>query len=277
MFNQVTIIGLGLIGGSLGLAIRRKRLARRVIGVSRKPSTLRRAMRIGAIDEGSTDLRRAVSGAELVILATPVDLIVSYAKRIAPWLQPGSLISDVGSTKATIVQALEHRLPRPVAFVGTHPLAGSERRGIDAASATLFDGSLCVVTKAAATNPQALARVRRLWSRIAGRAVVMSPREHDQALAAVSHLPHLVAFCLMGATNHGALMLAPRSFLDATRVAKSDPDLWDDIFLTNRIALARALRQFQRQLDRTKTLLSRADRAGLRRFLKHTHALRLTL
>src|SRR3989338_377922 len=146
LFKQVTIVGLGLMGGSLGLAIRRNRLASTVVGLSSHAATLRRAKARGAINSGTTNAKQAVQDADLVVLATPVDTIVPLALRLTTWMRPGSILTDVGSTKATIVNALERRLPRHVAFVGAHPLAGSEQRGIEAAEAWLFDGAVCVLT-----------------------------------------------------------------------------------------------------------------------------------
>src|SRR3990167_407336 len=149
-FNRVTIIGLGLIGGSLGMALRRRGM--RVTGYSRKTSTLRAAKRRGAIDVGTTNLRAAVREADLVVLATPVDTIVPMARRVARLVHPGTILTDAGSTKVRIVRSLERFLPRHVSFVGAHPLAGSERRGIDAASNELFRGSVCILTKTPRTN-----------------------------------------------------------------------------------------------------------------------------
>ena len=276
-FKQVTIVGLGLIGGSLGMAIRRKRLARTVVGLSRSPSTLRRAKRRGAIDVGTTDGTRAVRDADLVILATPVDQIVPYGKRLSRVMRPGAILTDVGSTKAQIVKALERTLPASIAFVGAHPLAGSELRGIDAATPALFDGAVCALTRTARTDRRALRRLIRFWRALDGRVVTMSPQAHDRVLAGVSHLPHLVAFCLAGAASPRPLPSAPPSFLDMTRIAKSDPDLWDDILLSNRAALRAAADRFERRWRTLRALLARGDRAALRRFLADAQSTRHAL
>ena len=276
-FNQITIIGLGLMGGSLGMALRRRRLAQTVVGFSRKPSTLRRAKACGAIDAGTSDLMRAAQHADLVILATPVETIVPYAKRLARFMRAGGVLTDVGSSKHQIVLALERAMPRRVAFVGAHPLAGSEQRGLDAARADLFDDSLCVVTATRRTDRRALRIIGRLWKPLVGRVIVMDPQRHDRLLAAVSHVPHVLAFCLINAAADEALAVAPRSFLDATRVAKSNPELWDDIFLSNRSALLAAMGRFERQWRTVRHILARADRRALRRFLKSAHAKRHAL
>ena len=276
-FNQVTIIGLGLIGGSLGMALRRHRVARHVTGVSRSASNLRRAKRRGAIDQGTTDLRRAVEGADVVVIATPVDTIVSYAKRCARSMPAGSVLTDVGSTKASIVHALERALPSRVAFVGGHPIAGSEQRGIGAAQARLFDGSLCIVTPTAGTPRRALRTITRLWTPLVEQVVTMRPREHDRLLAGTSHLPHLVASCLVHAVKTTSRAHTPRSFLEMTRIATSHPELWDDIFLTNRTALLSAMDHFSRRWRALRRHLARGDRAALLRWLRTAHATRHAL
>lgn len=277
LFKQVTIVGLGLIGGSLGMAIRRRRLAERVVGLSRTEATLRVARRRGAIDTGTTDEQTAVREADLVVLATSVDLIVPQAKRLSRLMRRGSILTDVGSTKRSIVNALTGQLPRRVAFVGAHPLAGSEQRGIMAARAELFQGSTCVITKTAASDPRAVARVRTFWKRLAGRVVLMSPERHDRLIAQVSHLPHVLAFCLVEATSSEALAMAPRSFLEATRVAKSDPALWAAILRDNRAAILQALEAFERRCRRMRQALDGGRSRRLARFLHHAQAIRCAL
>lgn len=277
LFKQVTIVGLGLIGGSLGMAIRRHRLAERVVGLSRTEATLRVARRRGAIDTGTTDEQTAVCEADLVVLATPVDLIVPQAKRLSRLMRRGSILTDVGSTKRSIVNALTGRLLRRVAFVGAHPLAGSEQRGIMAARAEVFQGSTCVITRTAASDSRAVARVRTFWKRLAGRVVLMSPERHDRLIAQVSHLPHVLAFCLVEATSSEALAMAPRSFLEATRVAKSDPALWAAILRDNRAAILQALEAFERRCRRMRQALDGGRSRRLARFLHHAQAIRCAL
>ncbi len=274
LFKRVTIVGLGLIGGSLGMAMQRRRLATTVVGLSRKPATLRRAKARRAIDVGMTDARRAVQDADLVILATPVDRIVPDARRLAHWMRPGSILTDVGSTKAHIVSTLDQRLPQHVAFVGAHPLAGSEQRGIEAAQPRLFEGSLCILTPTTHTDPRSLRRVKRLWSAVAHRVIELSPQQHDRVLAATSHLTHLLASCLTLTADSQPLPCPPPSFLEMTRIAKSDPDLWDDIFVTNRVALLHAMDRFDHQWQTLRTLLKRQDRAALRRLLTRAQTTR---
>ena len=277
VFNRVTIVGLGLIGGSLGMAIKRRRLAKTVVGYSRKSATLRAASRRGAIDVGTTNLRAAVRDAEFIIVATPVDAIVPLARQAARWCRRGAILTDVGSAKSRVVHSLERSLPRHVSFVGAHPLAGSERRGIEAASKELFKGSICILTRTPRTNARALRAVARLWKPLVRQVVMMSPQRHDQLLATTSHLPHLLAYCVAGSTSRSSLRLAPRSFLDVTRIAKSDPDLWDDIFLSNRVEVIRAFDRFDRQWHMLRKLLAGSRRTELRRFLASAKTKRDTL
>ena len=274
LFKQVTIVGLGLIGGSLGMAVKRRRIAREVVGLSRHPATLRRAKARRAIDVGTTDPERAVRDADLVILATPVDTIVPYAKRLARSMRPGSVLTDVGSTKARIVTALERSLPKHVAFVGGHPIAGSEQRGIEAAHAALFAGTLCILTPTTRTPRRALERVIRLWKPLTGHVITMSPTQHDRLLAGTSHLPHLLAYGLSLSGDPASLPRTPRSFLDMTRLAKSDPGLWDDIFLTNRAEVLAAMDRFEGRWRTIRRLIARPDRAALRRLLARAKATR---
>ena len=175
------------------MALKRQRVAREVVGLSRHAATVRQARRRRAIDVGTTDPQRAVESADLVILATPVEMIVPYALRLAPSMPPGSILTDVGSTKVQIVQALQRRLPSQVRFVGAHPLAGSERRGLAAAHRQLFDGSICLLTPTARTDRAALHRVTRLWSAVGARTLCLSPARHDRLLARTSHVSHAVA------------------------------------------------------------------------------------
>ena len=273
LVRQVTVVGLGLIGGSIGLSARRRGLAREIVGLSRRQATIRRARIRGAIDWGTTDPARAVRDADLVVLATPVDTLIPQALRLARVMRPGGLLTDTGSTKAAVVEALDRRLGRRIAFVGAHPIAGSEQRGLDAAQADLFDGSLCVMTPTTRTDPRALAAVARFWTRLGMRVVTMSPVRHDRLLAGGSHLPHLIAYALAGSIWPG-LPRSPQSFTDVTRIARSEPDLWDDIFLSNRQPLLAALVAFTRELERLGRAVAKGDRTALRRRLVRAKARR---
>ena len=274
-FNRITIVGLGLIGGSLGWAVKCRRLAGTVVGCSRRPSTLRQAKARGMIDAGTHDLADAVRGSELIIIATPVAQIVPIAQRVARMVSPGTIIIDVGSAKGEIVRRIDGTLPSGVHFVGAHPLAGSEQRGLAAAVPHLFDGSVCLLTPTRRTDRAALARVRVFWQALNTRVALMSPVAHDELVATISHLPHALAFALMHRATPRAVHLASRSFLDATRVAASDPQLWQEILLMNRRELLVALRGFERELRVLRAMLTRGDARALTRWIRAAQQRRL--
>ncbi|HTY45635.1 MAG TPA: prephenate dehydrogenase [Patescibacteria group bacterium] len=259
LFNTVAIVGTGLIGGSIGLDLKAKKLAARVIGVSRHRRTIALARQSGAIDSGSQDIR-AVKGADLVILATPVETIMELAPRISRLIGPDCIVTDVGSTKAEIVARLEKVFVR---FVGSHPLAGSERRGIQHASAGLLRNSLCLVTPTKHTDPQALAKVKRLWLKLGAKVITMTPRMHDEALAFVSHLPHAAAYSLINTVPPEYLRFCAGGLKDTTRIASSDPAIWVDIFLSNRVNILRAIDRLQGKLSGMRSALSRKKRSAL--------------
>ena len=259
------------------MALRRKQLAHEVVGVSRRAATIGQAKRRGAIDRGTTSLEDGVREADVVVLATPVDLIVPLAKRAARAMRHGAIATDVGSTKGAIVRTLEGRLPNGVAFVGAHPLAGSEQRGLAAARSDLFHNSRCILTATRRTPRGALQIIRQLWRPLVRQVLVVEPSRHDRLLAAVSHVPHLLAFALVGATESDGLRIAPPSFLDATRVAKSDPDLWDGIFLSNRRAMLEAMRRFDAVWEQCRQSLVASDRTSLKRLLRQAGTIRRIL
>ena len=256
-FARAAVIGVGLIGGSLGMAMRRRRLAREVVGVVRVSETLGTARTRGAIDRGTTDPVEGVAGADLVVLATPPDLIVPLAREILPYLAAGAILTDVASVKAEIVRAVEPALDpeRGVAFVGGHPMAGNESRGVGAASAELFEGSVYLLTRTTATAEAALDRLAALAQALGARPMVVDPDAHDRAVARVSHLPYLVAAALVGAAE-GETAAAGPSFLGATRVAGSPVPLWAQICRLNRGEIVEALRAFRDRLDRLERALA---------------------
>jgi prephenate dehydrogenase len=257
--GTLTIVGVGLIGGSIGLAARRRGVAARVLGAGRSLEPLERARQLGAIDQASLDAADAVRRAEVAVFCTPVDLIAEQVLAAAPRCAPGTLLTDAGSTKAAIVRALDGRLPAGVSFVGSHPLAGSEKRGPEHADADLFEGRVAVVTPAPRTDPAAVERAAAFWRALGSRVIVMGPEEHDRALAMTSHLPHLLASALAGVLPPQLRELAATGFRDTTRVAAGDPSLWTGIFLQNREALVEALAQLQRQIAEFKTALTAGD------------------
>jgi prephenate dehydrogenase len=246
LFKKVTIIGVGLMGGSIGLAVRKRKLAGEVIGVFRRQSTMRRALARKAVSRGTLDIKKGVERADLIIVATPVGLIPEIAVRAAKFARKGAIITDAGSTKAWVVASVEKGLGRKTRayFVGSHPMAGSERAGVEYASPALLQGSPCIVTKTAGTDPVALMKVSRFWKALGAKVRIMSPRCHDRSVSLVSHLPHIVAFGLAGAVPVKELECAAEGFRDTTRVASSDPRLWADILITNKKEIAKAATLF---------------------------------
>jgi prephenate dehydrogenase len=261
--DTVAIVGTGLIGGSIALALKKKKLCRRIIGVCLHKKSLAAARKMKAVDTASLSLE-AIKDAELVILATPVSVILRLAPKISGIIKRDCLVFDVGSTKASIVRKLSGIFPH---FVGTHPLAGSEKRGVANAKADLFQGSLCLITPAPGTDKNALSKVRSFWRALEAKTVIMSPARHDQILGFVSHLSHLSAFALIHSIPNQFLKFSPCSLKEATRVAGSDSELWADIMLDNRVNVLKAVSSLQKNLAAIKKTLAGNDRAELARIL----------
>lgn len=269
LFHQVSIVGLGLIGGSLGLALRKGRVARRVIGFSRREATIHQAIARGAIHDGDTELcPNWLGDSDLVVIATPPLAVAATARKIAK-ITPGRiLLTDVASTKSKLAKELQRTLPSRISFVGGHPMAGSEQSGLGAAEAGLFAGSVCILTPTGRPDLKGLARVEALWRRIGMLVVRMSPERHDVLVAQISHLPHLSAAALALTPDSAALPLAAGGFADATRIALSDPALWEEICRTNRTPILRSLDRYLRELKKLRALVARQDSAPLRRRLE---------
>lgn len=265
--DSVAIIGVGLIGGSVGLALRDRRLAQRVVGIGRRAESLTAAQNIGAVTETTLDLAAGVADAQVIVVCSPVDRIVEHVRAAAAACQPGALITDAGSTKGTIVAALDGALPREVTFVGSHPLAGSEKQGPTEAQADLFEGRLVVVTPGAHTREADRQRVAEFWESLGARVMAMSPAAHDRAVAASSHLPHLVAAALADAVPLAAHPVTAGGFRDTTRVAAGDAELWTQILLDNREAVLSALTPFEETLTALRAALAAGDRQQLKTIL----------
>jgi prephenate dehydrogenase len=261
---RLTVVGVGLIGGSLAWGAKQRQLAGEVVGVEINRSASRKAVEQGVVDR-LAPLAEGVVGADLVVLAIPVGLLESVASETATLLKGSTaVVTDVGSVKAPVVARLAPLFGR---FVGGHPMAGSERSGVEAASATLFDGAPCVVTPTATTDPVALDLVERFWRGLGATVVRLAPDVHDEVVAAVSHLPHLAAASLVntaaGAGNGQALAVAGRGFRDTTRVAAGSPELWRDICLMNQKPVLKILADYAGEIDRLRDLIARADGPGL--------------
>jgi prephenate dehydrogenase len=255
----MTVVGVGLIGGSLGLAAKRAGLVERVAGVSRSPTNRETALRLGLVDEVTDDLTASLGEADLVVLATLVATIVGMLPEVARRVQAGALVTDVGSVKGPIAAAGDGALPDG-RFVAGHPVAGRERSGPEAADPDLFLGAPCILTPTARTRPEAVSRIAALWRGVGGQVVPLEAAWHDDLFASVSHLPHLAAFALMDAVlsmeRDGQRMhLAGGGLRDFTRVAGSDPVMWRDIFLMNRDMILKSLAEYRGALGRLESAI----------------------
>jgi len=255
---------VGLIGGSVGLALKARRLVDRVIGVGRTPASLAEARQRGIVDETTTDLAAGVAQADLVVVASAVSTIGPLLDRIDEAARPGTLLTDAGSTKGSIVAHWERRRKsRRCRFVGAHPIAGSHRRGPVAADPGLFEGRLTVVTPAKGTPEEDTSQVAEFWSALGSTVFLMPPKEHDRILAATSHAPHLLAAALAAATPADVTRFTAGGWRDSTRIAAGDPALWADILLDNAAEVARALTRVRRISDRLIQALEAGDRKTL--------------
>jgi prephenate dehydrogenase len=279
VIERLAIVGVGLLGGSLAKAVRARRLAREIVGVGRDLGRLEAATRDGVLDRVTTDVAGGVAGADRVVLAAPV--LTNEALLAGVWqaAAPGAVLTDVGSTKRGIVAAAERLAGRrpEVHFVGSHPMAGSEKSGYAVARADLFQGATVVVTPTEATSPAVAKDMGEFWAAVGARVVVLDPETHDRAVAAISHLPHVAAWALVDAVARfepAALSIAARGFKDTTRIAASDPDVWREILLDNREALRASLSSFRRALDDLEALVASDDAAALTAYLGRVKATR---
>jgi prephenate dehydrogenase len=262
--GTVAIVGVGLIGGSLGMTLRDRRLATRVIGVGRHRAGLALAQDVGAIDAGTTDPTAAFAEAEVAVICTPVTRIAADAIVAARHGPDHLLITDAGSTKEQIVRAVEADPRARAAFVGAHPIAGSEKRGPTHARPDLFEGRVCLLTPTPRTAADRLERARDFWTAIGCRVSELSPSDHDKALALTSHLPHVIAAALAGVVPPELHPMAAGAYRDVTRVAGSDAELWTGIFLENRSNLLSSLDTLQRRIDEFQAALIAQDQESIR-------------
>jgi prephenate dehydrogenase len=267
MWNQVTVIGVGLIGGSIGLALRRRELARQVVGVGRTPQRLAIAHEMGAVSSFTTDLAEGVAEADLVVVCTPVATIADTVRRVGRCCPAGALITDAGSTKGEICRAVSAAWDDRARFVGSHPMAGSEKSGPEFSEANLFEGSVTIVTPGEGASEQAVQSVEQFWRSLGSQTVRMSPDEHDRAVAAISHVPHLVASALAAATAAEDLPLAGGGWRDTTRVASGDVQLWRQILTENRPHILQSLVSFEKVLCEFRQALQENDAEAITRLL----------
>jgi len=255
--RQITIVGTGLLGASLGLALKERGFSGKIVGVGRRLTTVNRARQLGALDEASTDLAQAVEHSDLLILAAPLGQFEPIFQSLAACEHHGLVITDVGSTKSQVCALARRYLLAPGQFVGSHPMAGSEQQGPDAASAQLFHGKPCILTPESDTNGDAVKLVRELWQTLGMRVLAMSPGEHDEQVALISHLPHLVAVVLVDlAARYAAMDVASTGFADTTRVASGDANIWADVFASNRQALVQAIDEMTGELAKARQMIA---------------------
>jgi len=268
--ERVTVVGLGLLGGSIAAAARARRAASCVAGVARLRETAAAALRAGFVDEAGQDLERGVAGAQLVVLATPLGAMPELLRRAAPHLAEGCVVTDVGSVKGSLGETLPGLLPPGVHYVGAHPMAGSHRRGLDAARSDLLEGAACVVAPGPGAPTAAVALVREFFEALGARVVERDPARHDAEAAWVSHLPHALAFAYAHALADApgsAAELRGSGFRDFTRIAQSDPELWAEILCANRKALAGPLGRTGARLAELARAVEQGDLEAVERFL----------
>ncbi len=263
LFRRISIIGVGLIGGSLGLAIKKQNVAREIVGFSHTAASLNYALEHKIIDHAAQDLKTAVHNADLVILATPVKTIINLMPLIASYLSRYCIVTDVGSTKASIVEAAQKNLPSYPMFVGSHPLAGSEKKGPTHASAELFEGAVCIMTPMDQTNRLAKEKVKHFWTNLGSHVKFLAPDQHDKILAYISHLPHAVAYSLVETIPAEYLEFSVQGFKDTTRIASSSPQMWTDICLANPKNIVKSLDEVVKNLSAIRKMILAKDEQGL--------------
>ena len=279
MIERLAIVGVGLLGGSLAKAARAHAIARDIVGIGRDEGRLRPAVTDGTLDRATTDLAEGVRGADRIVLGATVLANETLLPAVWRAAAPGAIVTDVGSTKRGIVAVAERLAPgrTDVQFVGSHPMAGSEKSGYAVARADLFQGATVVVTPAESNDAAAVKSVSELWTAVGARVVTLEPEGHDRAVAAISHLPHVVAWALVDAVARfepDAFAVAARGFKDTTRIAAADPDVWREILLGNRDAVVASVAAFRRALDDLERLVAQGDGATLTALLARVKATR---
>jgi cyclohexadieny/prephenate dehydrogenase len=280
-FDRLALIGFGLIGGSIARAARAQGLVKEIVTTARSEKTRARVMELGIVDRVVDTNAEAAEGADLVILCIPVGACGAAAAEIAGHLKPGAIVSDVGSVKGAVVRDMAPHLPAGVHFVPAHPVAGTEHSGPDSGFAELFINRWCILTPPEGTDPDAVEKLRAFWAGIGAKVEIMTPDHHDMVLAITSHLPHLIAYTIVGTadelegvTQSEVLKFSAGGFRDFTRIAASDPVMWRDVFLTNKDAVLEMLGTFNEDLSKLTRAIRRGDGEALFEHFTRTRAIR---
>ena len=277
MFNRITILGVGLLGASFALALKENGLCRTITGYGRNRENLQRAKERNIIDSFEQDPVAACRDSDLIMLSAPVGSFLGLAKAIVPALKKGAVLTDVGSVKGKLVREIEKMMPKAVHYIGGHPIAGSDRSGIDSANAGRFRNARCVITPTENSDPSALDIIQNLWKALGSEIVILNPEEHDRIYASVSHLPHLIAYAMVNTVaemDRAYLDFSGKGFMDSTRIACSSEELWNDICFLNRDNLVEVLAVFQKNLDRMDQYLKTGDEASLKAEFRKARTLR---
>jgi cyclohexadieny/prephenate dehydrogenase len=281
LFNRVTLIGFGLIGGSIARAARAQNLATEIVATARSATTRARVAELGIVDRVVDTSVEAVKDADLVILCIPVGACGPVAQEIAAYLKPGAIVSDVGSVKGAVVRDMAPHLPASAHFVPAHPVAGTEHSGPDSGFAELFINRWCILTPPEGTDSNAVEKLRAFWAALGARVEVMTPDHHDLVLAITSHLPHLIAYTIVGTadelgqvTSSEVMKFSAGGFRDFTRIAASDPTMWRDVFLANKDAVLEMLGTFNEDLSKLTRAIRRGDGEALFEHFTRTRAIR---
>lgn len=272
--KTIGVVGLGLMGGSLAAACRKKFPKSRVIGISRNSAVVREAVSKKWVHAGGSDLKHLVPACDLIVLCTPVDTLKSLLKKIDSFAKPGALVTDVGSVKGEICAWAAKQKFRNISFIGAHPMAGSHKRGIEAANRDLYTGHLTFIIKGQGT---AYKTVKNFWKKISGRVIEINAAQHDKVVAEISHLPHAVAACLVQSARSSSLKFAAKGFLDSTRIAQADSSIWVPIFLANRREVLKALGIFQKNVKTFQKALSGGHSSRLQALLQRSSTARKCL
>ncbi len=273
-WQKITLVGVGLLGGSLGLAIKERKLASKVDGLVRRSASIAECEKLGVVDHATRDLTRAVEGADLVVLCTPIGRMTELAKEMLPALKKGAIVTDVGSVKGGVVAELEPMIAKAGGhFVGSHPMAGGEKMGVSAARADLFVNSLCIVTPSHNSDAEIVERVGEFWKAVGMRLITMSPGAHDDLVSRSSHLPHVVAaelanYVLSPVHPKEQALVCANGFRDTTRIASGSPEMWRDIALANRENLSRVLGVFIEDLQEFRLALESGDKKAIEEFFE---------